>query len=409
MKLLDKVDETVLKTEEEKLRDGLYNLETIRFGKIPEIMIQTIFNFDDNTGTTAYDLVDNSDGHPKRIEVKFSCVREIEEEQIIKANALDVCLANSKKNSRMVEVNGDKKFDCNIQQVKPSSFDFLFYGLFYSNQIVVYGVCANSVHDFFTVSKLKSKILKFKKSKKEEDLNGLEEILKNIINDKDRKYLSEKLTSFKEEIQTGTDITDGFEGMIGNLLNEISEFSMPNLSPKQHGSGEKDVLEGQFHITHSNREWHDRYFIGYIPYSSLYQSLLTYKTKVLEEIIFFMKTFESFLSHREILDSKLRFTKKLNTYMDEFQEILKQLKSLYKNYNEQHSVGLDVVNSALSKTKKKYKTCQINILKRFIDVYKDPIGNLKVLKSDIEKLAPLSAQDTEKIDSCYIKLVNELK
>ena len=30
---------------EEKLRDGLFNMETIRFGKIPEIMIKKMFSY----------------------------------------------------------------------------------------------------------------------------------------------------------------------------------------------------------------------------------------------------------------------------------------------------------------------------------------------------------------------------
>lgn len=38
-------------------------------------------------------------------------------------------------------------FDSNIQQVKPTEFDILFYGLFYSDRIDIYKVNSSEGHD----------------------------------------------------------------------------------------------------------------------------------------------------------------------------------------------------------------------------------------------------------------------
>lgn len=111
---------------EEKLRDGLFNMETIRFGKIPEIMIKKMFSYQEPSGTTEYDLVGKDDnGIEEHIEVKFSCVREKEKTEINDENALQVCIDNSEMiTNRKISVAEYelKEFDCNIQQVKPEHF-----------------------------------------------------------------------------------------------------------------------------------------------------------------------------------------------------------------------------------------------------------------------------------------------
>ena len=45
MPTLNEVSNVELDEDEKKLRDGIFNLETIRFGKIPEIMIKKKYGY----------------------------------------------------------------------------------------------------------------------------------------------------------------------------------------------------------------------------------------------------------------------------------------------------------------------------------------------------------------------------
>lgn len=144
---------------DEKLRNGLFNLETIRFGKIPEIMIKKLYNYRYPTGTTEYDLVvTNEAGEEEHIEVKFSCVREKEKTEINEENALNVCIDNSGEvvNRKVSAMNyAEKVFDCNIQQVKPDYFSKLYYGLFFEDQIAIFMMPADDIKKYFTLKEFK--------------------------------------------------------------------------------------------------------------------------------------------------------------------------------------------------------------------------------------------------------------
>ncbi|MFR5800302.1 MAG: hypothetical protein ACLUFQ_01090 [Coprococcus sp.] len=173
---------------EEKLRDGLFNMETIRFGKIPEIMIKKMFSYQEPSGTTEYDLVGKDDnGIEEHIEVKFSCVREKEKTEINDENALQVCIDNSEMiTNRKISVAEYelKEFDCNIQQVKPEHFSKLYYGLFFEDQIALFMITSQDLKKFFVTKRFKeyeNKLMKINKT--------LKEIKTRLESDKDKDIL----------------------------------------------------------------------------------------------------------------------------------------------------------------------------------------------------------------------------
>lgn len=308
---------------ERKLRDGLFNLETIRFGKIPEIMIKKLYDYRYPNGTTEYDLLfSNEDGTEEHIEVKFSCVREKEKTEIDEDNALSVCIDNSQASvNRKVKAaeRTAKIFDCNIQQVKPDHFSKLYYGLFFEEQIAIFMMPSSDMLDFFTMKRFKkyaSTLAKIRKNLDEVQprlgsQNGRDiTYIKNRIEGGKQDSIPDLLDKAKgelEEISENRDthfanarniiqdcellvelnnvktmlidehiqISDKYDAVLNLYENGVAAIErdmIPNLSTKQHRGNEG---EGQFHITNSNIEWHleSGYFLGWLSYKDLYSLL----------------------------------------------------------------------------------------------------------------------------------------
>ena len=118
-----------------RFREGIFLLNTRRFGKIAEIMIKKIYHFD-WSHSKYYDLYDLN--NQQRIEVKFATVREKAIAPIDEKNVIEQVL-NAKNASRPVPYlkRLTAQYDCNIQQVKKPMFDILYYGLFYKDKICI--------------------------------------------------------------------------------------------------------------------------------------------------------------------------------------------------------------------------------------------------------------------------------
>lgn len=118
----------------EKFRDGVFSLNTRRFGKVAELMIKHLYGFNDPK-SNAYDLLTKDN---KKIEVKFSTVLKKCNSTITKENVIKQVIS-SKLDARMLTFEEIKnvKFDCNIQQVKPKEFDILYYGCFFQDKIMI--------------------------------------------------------------------------------------------------------------------------------------------------------------------------------------------------------------------------------------------------------------------------------
>ncbi len=138
-----------MRKEIEEFRDGIFSLNTRRFGKVAELMIQKIFKLNDSDNL-AYDLKASSG---EKIEVKFSTVLKKCEKNITYDNLLESVIASNIDN-RMLTFDMAKKtpFDCNIQQVKVKEFKKLYYGCFFEDKIMICKISANEIikdHEIF--------------------------------------------------------------------------------------------------------------------------------------------------------------------------------------------------------------------------------------------------------------------
>lgn len=122
--------------------DGIFSLNTRRFGTVAELMIKELFDFKESP-SKQYDLYDSC--HNLRIEVKFSRAMRENVDTIREENVIKQCLesANLKNRSFSSDETLRIKFDSNIQQIKREQFDMLYYGLFYTNCIEIYKVSAD--------------------------------------------------------------------------------------------------------------------------------------------------------------------------------------------------------------------------------------------------------------------------
>ena len=129
--------------EIQEFRDGIFSLRTRRFGTVAEIMIKYKYNMSDSH-SSAFDKYSQTEG---RIEVKFSTVMKKNEDIIRDTNVIEQCKRANLGNRAMVseDIRNGVAFDCNIQQVKPSEFQVLYYGMFFADSIEIYKMTREQV------------------------------------------------------------------------------------------------------------------------------------------------------------------------------------------------------------------------------------------------------------------------
>ena len=135
-----------MKQDIEIFREGIFALNTRRFGTVAEIMIKKLYDYSWSK-KRSFDLYNHEDD--ERIEVKFSRALRKHPEPIRENNVVDQCvlyayLKNRSLNSDEVNVYS---FDSNIQQIKCRNFDYLFYGLFFMDCIEIYGVYSEEIYN----------------------------------------------------------------------------------------------------------------------------------------------------------------------------------------------------------------------------------------------------------------------
>jgi hypothetical protein len=129
----------------EKLRSGIFALRTRRFGSVAECMVKRLLKCS-KARSLFYDLYD--DAQHQRIEVKFSVVQK-ESEQTVTEQTVLQCIEDAIAENRMVAFANwrENKFDCNIQQVKRTEFDVLYYGLFFSDCIKIFRIKSKDINE----------------------------------------------------------------------------------------------------------------------------------------------------------------------------------------------------------------------------------------------------------------------
>ena len=120
----------------EKLRDGIYALRTRRTGKVAEIMIKKMLGLE-KPDSIFYDLLDTENN--KKVEVKFSIAMRANAKKITEENVIEeIMKALKEKRFLKYEEAFNCAFDCNIQQIKTKEFDILYYGIFFSDKIIIF-------------------------------------------------------------------------------------------------------------------------------------------------------------------------------------------------------------------------------------------------------------------------------
>lgn len=126
-----------------EFRDGIFALRTRRFGTVSELMIERLYSLS-LSRSQFHDRYDEKNS--SRVEVKFSTVMKKNEAVITAENIIDQCkkaiLANRALKSTEI---GEYKFDCNIQQIKRSEFDILYYGLFFADKIAIFKIKSSEI------------------------------------------------------------------------------------------------------------------------------------------------------------------------------------------------------------------------------------------------------------------------
>ena len=117
-------------------RDGIINLNTRQFGRVVELLIKVIYQQSDSN-CLSYDLVEGDD----RVEVKASRVLKSNKLELSEETLYDLIINNSNRNRLISQSDArNYNFDCNIQQIKITCFDFLYYALFFSDIIEIFKI-----------------------------------------------------------------------------------------------------------------------------------------------------------------------------------------------------------------------------------------------------------------------------
>ena len=126
-------------------KEGIFALNTRRFGTVAEIMIKKLYQFQ-WSGTRSFDLYDPV--KDARIEVKFSRAAQEHSDTIREENIIDQCMLDAYLENRSLNADDTNlyHFDSNIQQIKCRNFDYLFYGLFFMDCVEIYGVCSSDIY-----------------------------------------------------------------------------------------------------------------------------------------------------------------------------------------------------------------------------------------------------------------------
>lgn len=120
------------------LREGIFALNTRRFGSVAEVLIQRLVKLG-RAQNLFHDLY--CDIKLKRVEVKFS--RALKKSEIpVTASTVLQCIEAATSEKRLVAWSERRTvcFDCNIQQVKRVEFDELYYGVFFSDCVAIFHI-----------------------------------------------------------------------------------------------------------------------------------------------------------------------------------------------------------------------------------------------------------------------------
>ena len=113
---------------------GLFALQTTRFGLVTEMMLRLLYGME-GSGQKAFDLKTPAGA---RIESKFGRVTRAHSSSITRENLLDNLRSALVPRALSLLDGPLPTFSCTISQVKPHLFDYLYYGLFFWDVILIF-------------------------------------------------------------------------------------------------------------------------------------------------------------------------------------------------------------------------------------------------------------------------------
>lgn len=122
-------------------KNGIVSLGNKHFGLINETLVKSLFDLQDS-GHKHFDLKDGQ----LRIEVKFS--RAKRKERVGSGRPLDVIMRPRQDELIYLhEALDGEPFSCNLQHIKPSEFDLLFYGVYFADRVLVFLLTKDDLQD----------------------------------------------------------------------------------------------------------------------------------------------------------------------------------------------------------------------------------------------------------------------
>lgn len=131
------------KEKEKRMIEGIFAFQTRRFGTAAEMIIRKKYGLSEETKDQHHDATDKKGN---RIEIKFSRGLKRNDETLTEDNFLDNAIYSSIHHRALSHDNyHGQPFDSNIQQVKVSEFDELYYGIFFIDKIAVFKIKSEDV------------------------------------------------------------------------------------------------------------------------------------------------------------------------------------------------------------------------------------------------------------------------
>ena len=128
-----------------KFRDSLFSLQTRKFGSVNEKFVEIILKELEYIVEPSTDLSYDRNVNLKRNEIKGSRVLgksffDVESDDIIQE------LYNHETNRKVSKSNPENvNWDCNIQQIKRSCFEILWYVLYFEDCIMIFKISSESI------------------------------------------------------------------------------------------------------------------------------------------------------------------------------------------------------------------------------------------------------------------------
>ena len=123
----------------ERFRDGIMRLNGHQFGRVGEVVVETLMGYTPS-GVPEFDLLDTNG---QMVEVKTAKVQEGSKKRVNVGNFYDVAM-NYARWERLITqqraVDGEATFACNIQRIKPNLFDRLVYLLFFKDLVEIFAI-----------------------------------------------------------------------------------------------------------------------------------------------------------------------------------------------------------------------------------------------------------------------------